>query len=395
MRTLKDLALKGRKVLMRVDFNVPMDDAGRITDDLRIRAALPSINYVLNQGGALILMSHLGRPKAVFDPKFSLAPIAKRLSELLVKPVKMAPAAIGPKVEEMAKGLASGQVLMLENVRFYKGEEDPPSDPIFAPSLAKLADFYVDDAFGSAHRAHASIVDVARLFPGKAAAGFLMQREIEELEKLVTSPKRPFYAIIGGAKISSKAGVLKKLLDRIDALFIGGGMAFTFLKSQGMEIGKSIYSEDDLSLAKEIFVLAHERKIPLRLPSDFVIADAFQNDAKRKVIYAKDNIPRDWFGMDIGPDTVKEWGALLKQGATIFWNGPLGVFEMPHFEAGTRGIAEALAHTSAYVVVGGGDSVAAVQKMGFTDSFSYLSTGGGASLEYLEYGHLPGQDCLS
>ena len=374
--TLKDLSLKGKRVLMRVDFNVPS-----IADDSRIIASLPSIQYILNQGASLVLMSHLGRPKGK-DPSLSLAPCAKRVGELLHKPVQMAPDCIGPVVEKMAKALQPGQILLLENLRFHAGEE--AQDPEFVAGLAKLGDCYVNDAFGTAHRAHASTAAIAKYFPGKSAMGFLMEKEIKALSPLLSNPGRPFYAIIGGAKISSKIGVIQKLLERVDGLFIGGAMAFTFLKAQGITIGNSMC--EDLKTVP---------KGNIHLPIDLVIADAFSNDAKRQTVPTQQGIPPGWQGMDIGPQTVAAWGRLLKPAATIFWNGPVGVFEMPNFAAGTRKVAELLANSKAMTVVGGGDSVAAVEQMGLGDKMTYLSTGGGASLEFLEFGHLPGIDALS
>jgi phosphoglycerate kinase len=388
---LKDLSLKGKRVLMRVDFNVPLSKEGKITDDSRIVAALPSIEYILAHGASLILMSHLGRPKAKPDPQLSLAKVAKRLSELLDKPVPLAPDCIGPEVEKMAKALRPGQVLMLENVRFHPGEEEPEKDPSFVDSLAELGDLYVNDAFGAAHRAHASTALIAKHFPGKAAAGFLMEKELSYLIPLLQSPRHPFYAIIGGAKVSTKAGVIHNLLKKVDSLFLGGGMTFTFLKAKGIEIGSSLFEEEEQKAASEILETAKS----IHLPSDLVIADAFSNDANRKVIKSKEGIPKGWQGMDIGPETIQEWSKLLQKAATVFWNGPLGVFEMPHFAKGTFEIATALANSAAEVVVGGGDSVAAIQQMGLGEKFAHLSTGGGAALEFLEFGHLPGIDALS
>lgn len=383
--SLKDLSLKGKRVLMRVDFNVPMEK-GKITDDSRIVAALPSIKYVLNHGASLILMSHLGRPKGKY-PQASLAPCAKRLSQLLGKPVAIAPDCIGPAVETMAGQLQPGQVLLLENLRFHKGEEAPEKDPGFVAALAKLGDCYVNDAFGTAHRAHASTAAIAKYFPGKSAMGFLMEKEVEELAPLLQKPARPFFAIIGGAKISSKIGVIKKLLDLVDALFIGGGMFYTFLKAQGKGVGDSMCEDPDTV-----------RSLPtakLRFPIDLVIAKNYSNEAESKIVLAKEGIPAGWQGMDIGPQTIAAWAKELQKSATVFWNGPVGVFEMSHFSKGTKGIAEALAHSKAKTIVGGGDSVAAIQQMGLGNQFAHLSTGGGASLEFLEFGHLPGIDALS
>ena len=388
--SLKDLDLKNKRVLMRVDFNVPQDPTGRITDDSRIRASIPSIEYVLNHGASLILISHLGRPKKP-DPKFSLLPCAQKLSTLLGKPVPLAPDCVGAAVEKMAKQLQPGQILMLENVRFHPAEEEPEIDPQFTLGLAKLGDLYVNDAFGSAHRAHASTALIAKSFPGKAAAGFLLQKEIQFLDPLLHNPPRPFFAILGGAKVSTKIGVIHSLLKRVDALFLGGAMAFTFLKVQGMSIGQSLFEPSEIQTAQTI--LANVKQ--LYLPSDLIMADAFANDAKRRTILTAQGIPDGWQGMDIGPQTIQCWSQILQSAVTVFWNGPLGVFEMPHFAQGTHAIAQTLANSKAQVIVGGGDSVAAIQQMGLATHFAHLSTGGGAALEFLEYGHLPGIDALS
>jgi phosphoglycerate kinase len=389
--TLKDLHLKGKRVLMRVDFNVPLSKDGAITDDSRIKAALPSIEYVLAHKASLVLMSHLGRPDAKPDPRLSLAPIAKHLSKLLQKPVQFAPDCVGPAVMKMASALRAGEILMLENVRFHLGEEEPEKDPSFTDQLAELGELYVNDAFAAAHRAHASTALVAKHFPEEAAAGFLMEKEISFLSPLLESPRHPFYAIIGGAKVSTKVGVIHNLLKRVDALFLGGGMTYTFLKAEGIEIGASLLEEKEIEGAKEILGLTSS----IHLPKDLVIADAFSNEANRKVIRTKEGIPDGWRGMDIGPETIREWSSLLQKAETVFWNGPLGVFEMSHFSKGTFDIAKALADSSAEVIIGGGDSVAAIQQMGLGDKFAHLSTGGGAALEFLEFGHLPGIDALS
>lgn len=383
--TLKDLSLKGSRVLMRVDFNVPIEN-GIITDDSRIRAALPSIEYILNHGASLVLMSHLGRPKNS-EPEFSLAPCATRLSELLKKPVQMAKDCVGPTVESMASKLQPGQILLLENLRFHAGEEAPDKDPSFTASLAKLGTCYVNDAFGTAHRAHASTAAIAKYFPDKSAMGFLIEKEVAALSPLISNPQRPFYAIMGGAKISSKIGVIKKLLEKVDGLFIGGGMFFTFLKGEGIGVGKSIC--EDPATVRDL------PKDKLHFPIDLVIADGFSNDADKQIIMAKNGIPEGWQGMDIGPKTVAEWSKILPKAATIFWNGPLGVFEMANFAKGTRAIAELLAKSKAKTIVGGGDSIAAIEQLGLAKQFAHLSTGGGASLEFIEFGHLPGIDSLS
>lgn len=389
---LKDLSLKGKRVLMRVDFNVPLSKEGTITDDSRIVASLPSIEYALQHGASVVLMSHLGRPKAKPDPQFSLAPCAKKLSELLNRPVLLAPDCVGPAVEKMASQLKPGELLLLENLRFHPGEEDPDKEPGFVSQLAKLGDVYVNDAFGTAHRAHASTALIAKEFPKQSAAGFLMEKEIEQLSPLLKSPARPFFALIGGAKISTKIGVIKNLLKLVDGLFLGGGMTFTFMKAQELEIGNSICEESEVSNAKEILKSGQNK---LHLPSDLVIADAFSDDAHRKIVLYREGIPKGWQGMDIGPQTIRKWSEQLQAAASVFWNGPMGVFEMPSFAQGTRSIAGVLAEAKAKTIVGGGDSIAAIQEMGLGDRFAHLSTGGGASLEYLEFGHLPGIDALS
>lgn len=388
--SLKDLHLKKSRVLLRVDFNVPMDKEGHITDDSRIRASLKTIQYLLNGGASIVIMSHLGRPKGK-DPKLSLAPCAKRLSELLGKPVAMAPDCVGSQVEKMAHDLSPGQILMLENLRFHEGEEEPEKQPEFVASLARLGGLYVNDAFGTAHRAHASTALIAKFFPGKAAAGFLMEEEILALSPLLNHPPRPFSAIIGGAKVSTKAGVLHHLLELVDTLYIGGGMAFTFLKALGFQIGSSICEEAEIKTAKEIL----EKSKKICLPLDVVIADSFGEESQKKTVLVGEGIPSGWQGMDIGPKTIELWSSSLQNNATVFWNGPLGVFEFPSFMNGTRAIAAALLQSKAQVIIGGGDSIAAIQKLDLPGRFSHLSTGGGASLEFLEYGHLPGVDALS
>jgi phosphoglycerate kinase len=377
---------------MRVDFNVPMQPDGVIADDTRIRASLPSIEYVLAKGGALILMSHLGRPKGKPVAAYSLAPCAKRLEELLHRPVLFAADCVGETVEEKAAALRPGQVLLLENLRFHPAEEDPQLNPSFARRLAQLGDCYVNDAFGSAHRPHSSVTAVARLFPGAAAAGFLMERELSFLQPLLLQPKRPFYALVGGAKISSKISVLRALAGHVDALFIGGGMAFTFLKALGHAIGDSLYEEN---LVEEARALLDHCTIPVHLPTDCVIADAFRNDAHVRIVSTKEGIPPGWRGLDVGPSTIHEWTQALQHAATVLWNGPLGVYEFPRFAAGTHAVAQALAAASATTIIGGGDSAAAVHTLGLASAFSHICTGGGASLEFLEHGTLPGIEALS
>lgn len=394
--TLKDLSFQGKKALVRVDFNVPLNAQGQITDDTRIRATLPTIQYILDHGGSVILMSHLGRPEGKKDPKFSLAPCAKHLSTLLHRPVLFAPDCVGKEADTLAHSLKPGQLLLLENLRFYAAEEKPQLDPSFAEKLSRLGDIYVNDAFGTAHRAHSSTASITQFFPQKAAAGLLLEKEIEFLGSCLSQPKHPFYAIIGGAKISSKIGVLKSLLSKVDALFIGGAMAYTFLKAQGIEVGDSLCENDFITQANEFLSVAKNKKIPIYLPQDIVIADHFSNDANTQIIPTNQNIPKGWQGMDIGPTTIKSWEKALTNASMVFWNGPLGVFEMPRFAKGTQAIALAIAKIPKVIsIIGGGDSVAAINDIHLADRFTHLSTGGGASLEFIEYGHLPGIDALS
>ena len=389
--TLKitDLPIKGKRVLMRVDFNVPLKEDGTILDDTRIRAALPSIRYVLDRGGALILMSHLGRPQGKKDPKESLAPCAKRLSELLHKPVVFTTNCIGEEVEKMSNQLPLGSAALLENLRFHVGEEEPEKEPGFVEALARLGDLYVNDAFGTAHRAHASTTLIARFFPNKAAMGFLMEKEISQLSPLIHNPPRPFFALIGGAKVSSKAGVIKNLLQHLDGLFIGGAMAFPFFKVLNKSIGASPCAEGDVKTAKEILLKAKELSVKVFLPNDVVATNKGQKD-----IFST-GIPDGWAGMDIGPNTIRSWGEAFLTAKTIFWNGPVGVYEKPPYDQGTNQIAQFLSHSKARVIVGGGDSVAAIERLGLQNKFAHLSTGGGASLEFLELGHLPGIEALT
>lgn len=385
--SLRDLDLRGKKVLMRVDFNVPLDANGEISDATRIMAALPSIHYILDHGASLILMSHLGRPKGKIAPEFSLKPCARYLSEVLERPVKMASDCVGPEVEKLARDLKPGEILMLENLRFHKAEEQPEEG--FVAQLASLGDLYVNDAFGTAHREHASTATVARRFPGKAAAGFLMEKEIEFLGKALMEPKRPFYAIIGGAKVSTKLGVLKSLIKKVDALLIGGGMAYTFLKAKGIEIGNSLLEEQSLGQAQEVI----DSGVKLLLPEDHVVVQKLGENETSQIV--EKSIPQGFQGVDIGPKTIEQFIQQLSDAATIFWNGPLGVCENPQFAKGTEAIAKAVASLPAISVVGGGDSVAALASTGVSDQISHVSTGGGASLEFLEFGTLPGIDALS
>ncbi|KAJ0975871.1 hypothetical protein J5N97_017836 [Dioscorea zingiberensis] len=374
---LKGADLKSKRVFVRVDLNVPLDENLKITDDTRVRAAVPTIKYLMEHGARVILSSHLGRPKGV-TPKYSLKPLVPRLSELLGVNVEMANDCIGEEVEKMVAALPDGGVLLLENVRFYKEEEK--NDPEFAKKLASLADLYVNDAFGTAHRAHASTEGVTK-FLKPAVAGFLMQKELDYLVGAVSNPKKPFAAIVGGSKVSSKIGVIESLLEKVDILVLGGGMIFTFYKAQGYSVGSSLVEEDNES-----------QGVSLLLPTDVVIADKFAADAESKVVPAS-GIPDGWMGLDIGPDSIKTFSESLDSTKTIIWNGPMGVFEFEKFAAGTEAIAKKLAELSGKgvtTIIGGGDSVAAVEKVGLADKMSHISTGGGASLELLEGKSLPG-----
>lgn len=388
-QAVRDCDVRGKRVLVRVDFNVPVDAHGDITDDSRIRGALPTIQYLLDNGAALILASHFGRPKGKVVPSMSLRAPADRLSQLLGRPVSLAPDSIGPEVQEMAGRLEPGDILMLENVRFHAEEE--ANDPDFARSLASLADLYVNDAFGSAHRAHASTEGVARYLP--ALSGFLMERELESLQAVLDSPIRPLAALIGGAKISTKIGVLQHLLDVTDEYLIGGGMANTLLKARGAAVGASLVEDDKLDVAREFLRAAQQRGRPVHLPVDAVISRDLSEGAESRVAPA-DSVPDGWKIVDIGPETVTAYTAVLQGAGTVVWNGPMGVFEVPPFDAGTHRIAEVLASARAKTVVGGGDSVAAVEHAGLADRMFHVSTGGGASLEYLEGKELPGVAAL-
>lgn len=384
-KTVKDIDLKNKRVLMRVDFNVPMAD-GKVTDDKRIRAALPTIKYVLEQNASLILMSHLGRPKSASDSEFSLLPASEVLSSLLGIPVKMAPDCVGAEVEAMAKELKPGEVLMLENTRFHAGEEK--NDFELAKQLASLGDVYVNDAFGSAHRAHSSTEGVARFLP--AVSGFLMEQELEYLGRAVANPEHPYIAILGGAKISDKILVVESLLAKCDKLIIGGGMANTFLAAQGLNIQDSLVEESSLEMAKNIMAKSGDKLI---LPVDAVIADKFAEDANTQVVDV-DKIPAGWRMMDVGPKTISVYRAALDGARLIVWNGPVGVFEMPKFAEGTFALARMLAESKAITVIGGGDSASAVKKAGVAKQMTHVSTGGGASLEFLEGKELPGVAAL-
>ncbi|HTO99974.1 MAG TPA: phosphoglycerate kinase [Anaerolineales bacterium] len=386
-KTVKDIDLKGKRVLMRVDFNVPMQD-GKVTDDKRIKASLPTIQYVLDQGASVILMSHLGRPKGGPSPEFSLKAASEALAALLGRPVQMAPDCVGPEVEKMAKALKPGEVLMLENTRFHTGEEK--NDLELAKQMASLGEVYVNDAFGSAHRAHSSTEGVARFLP-VAVSGFLMEKELEYLGRATSNPERPYIAILGGAKISDKISVVENLLAKCDKLIIGGGMANTFLAARGCNMQDSLVETASVETAKSIMAKAGDK---LLLPVDAVIADKFEAEANSKVVDV-DNIPGGWRMMDIGPKTVEAFKAALKGSKLIVWNGPMGVFEMPKFAEGTFAIAKMLAESGATTVIGGGDSASAVKKAGVAKQMTHVSTGGGASLEFLEGKELPGVAALN
>ncbi|OBQ38765.1 MAG: phosphoglycerate kinase [Anabaena sp. CRKS33] len=388
LASLSAADISGKRALVRVDFNVPVDDQGNITDDTRIRAALPTIQDLTQKGAKVILTSHFGRPKGV-DEKLRLTPVAKRLSELLGQEVIKTDDCIGDDVAAKVAALDNGQVLLLENVRFYKEEEK--NDPEFAQKLAANADFYVNDAFGTAHRAHASTEGVTK-FLSPSVAGYLVEKELQYLQSAIEAPQRPLAAIIGGSKVSSKIGVIETLLEKCDKLIIGGGMIFTFYKARGLSVGKSLVEEDKLELAKSLEAKAKERGVALLLPTDIVAADKFAPDANATTV-SIENIPADGMGLDIGPDSVKVFQAALADCKTVIWNGPMGVFEFDKFAVGTEAIAHTLAEigkTGAITIIGGGDSVAAVEKVGLADQMSHISTGGGASLELLEGKVLPG-----
>jgi 3-phosphoglycerate kinase len=390
-KTLQDIDVKGKRVLVRADFNVPQDENGRITDDIRITAALPTIQYLLSHGAKVILCSHLGRPKSGFEPKFSLKPVADRLNQLLNGKVTAAPDVIGEGARAACAALKEGEAVLLENVRFHKEEEK--NDPEFARQLASFADIYVNDAFGTAHRAHASTAGVTRYLK-TAVAGFLIEKELRIMGGALENPKRPFIAVLGGAKVSDKIGVINNLLEKVDALLIGGAMAYTFLKARGGDIGASKVENDKVPLAKELLEKARAKKVALLLPEDNLITREFSNDAPFEIADSM-HIPDGWQGLDIGPKTRAAYAAKIAGAGTVIWNGPMGVFEFSNFAGGTRAVAEALASSGAITIIGGGDSASAAEQLGFADKITHISTGGGASLEFLEGIELPGVACLN
>ena len=388
-KTVKDIDLKGKKVFVRCDFNVPMDGNGNITDNTRIVAALPTIKYLLEQNCKLILASHLGRPKGEFKPEYSLAPVAKELSKLLGKEVIMANDVVGEDATSKASNLKEGEILLLENVRFHK--EETENDTEFSKKLASMAEVFVNDAFGTAHRAHSSTTGIASYLP--AVSGFLIEKELKFLGNAVNNPERPFVAILGGAKVSDKIGVIDSLLEKVDTLMIGGGMAYTFFKAQGYEVGNSICEMDKLDLAKSAMEKAKQKGVKLMLPVDTKIGKEFKADTESKTVKYTE-IPADWEGFDIGAETIKMFSDELRNAKTVIWNGPLGLFEFDQFAIGTNEIAKVLSEIDATTIIGGGDSAAAVKKAGLEDKMTHISTGGGASLEFLEGKKLPGIEAL-
>ena len=388
-KTVKDIDVTGKRVLVRCDFNVPQDENGNITDNRRIVSSLETINYLIKNNAKVILCSHLGRPKGEFKKEFSLKPVAEELSKLLGKQVKLSKDVIGEDSKSLVKNMQNGEVILLENVRFHAEEEK--NDLEFAKELASLADVYVNDAFGTAHRAHASTEGVAHFLP--AVAGFLIEEEIEFMGNALENPQRPFMAILGGKKVSDKIAVIENLLDKVDVLIIGGGMAFTFLKASGYNIGKSICEEDKIDLAKELLKKAKQKNVELMLPVDLNVAKEVSEDAQNEIVTIQ-NIPHDFAGVDIGPLTIKNFSDKLKEAKTVIWNGPMGVFEINKFAYGTFEIAKTLANIDAVTIIGGGDSASAIEKTGLSDKMTHISTGGGASLEFLEGKELPGIKCL-
>lgn len=389
IRRVDQIDVKGKRVFVRVDFNVPLNEEREITDDTRIVSSLPTVKYICEAGGKAILASHLGRPKGKKDLKYSLSPVAERLSRLLGREVWLASDCVGEEVQKQIERMKVGEVLLLENLRFHPEEEK--NEESFSKALASLCDVYINDAFGAAHRAHASTEGITRHVP-IVGAGFLMMREMESLEKALVCPEKPYVALLGGAKVSDKIGVIQNLLDRVDTLLIGGGMAYTFLKAKGVEVGKSLVEADQIGLSLKLLDEAR-RKVKLLLPSDHVAAEQIDPQARREIV-SNDNIPVDWVCLDIGPETIRSFSKEIKMAKTLFWNGPMGLFEMEPFSRGTFDIAKAVADSPAFSIVGGGDSVAAVHQAGVAGKISHISTGGGASLEFIEGKKLPGIEAL-
>ncbi|MBZ4666621.1 phosphoglycerate kinase [Mahella sp.] len=389
-KTIEDIDLSYKKVLVRVDFNVPLDENRHITDDRRIREALPTIKYLVDHNAMVILVSHLGRPKGKFDEKYSMAPVAERLQELLDKPVILAKDVIGDSAKACVAAMKPGDIVLLENVRFHAEEEK--NDPDFAKALAGLAEIYVNDAFGTAHRAHASTAGVAAYLP--AVAGYLIKKELDIMGRALDNPERPFVAVLGGVKVSDKIGVINNLIDKVDTLIIGGAMAYTFFRAKGYSTGDSVVEEDKIDLAKELMAKAQAKRVELLLPVDNVVAKEFKADAEHKVV-PSEAMPDGWQGVDIGPKTIEMFSKVIENAKTVVWNGPMGVFEMPAFANGTRAIAEAMSRCKGVTIIGGGDSAAAVEQLGYADKMTHISTGGGASLEFLEGKELPGVAVLT
>lgn len=388
-KTMKDIQLEGQRVFCRVDFNVPMEN-GKVTDDTRVRAAIPTINYLVEQGAKVILASHLGRPKGEVNEEMRLTAAGEKLAELTGKSVKKLDTSIGEEVKKAISDMEKGDIVLLENVRFHAGEE--ANDAELAKEFAELADVFVNDAFGAAHRAHASTAGIAEYIP--AVSGLLLEKELDVLGKALSKPERPFTAIIGGAKVKDKIGVIDHLLDIVDNLIIGGGLSYTFLKAQGYEIGKSLLEEDKMDLALSFIQKAKDNGVKLYLPIDVIVSDDFSVDANTKVV-GLDSIPKDWEGLDIGPETAELYADVIADSKLIIWNGPMGVFELAPFEGGTKRVAEAMAETEGYTVIGGGDSAAAVEKFNVGEKMDHISTGGGASLEFMEGKDLPGVTALN
>lgn len=390
MKLIRDINFENKKVFLRVDFNVPLDETGAVKDDTRIRAALPTIRYLLDEGAMLVVASHLGRPKGKYDPKLSLKTVAQKFQELVGRPVMLAPDVVGPEVERLKSQLQKGDIILLENLRFHPGET--ANDEAFSRELASQIDVYVNDAFGASHRAHASVVGMVRFVPEKAA-GFLMEKEVIYLRKAIEDPERPYVAILGGAKVSDKIPIIESLLDKADVVLIGGAMAYTFFKAIGMEVGRSLVEIDQLEKAQAILKKAQVKGVSFHLPVDHVVAPSLSPEAVPTIIESFP-LPQEMIAADIGPKTITMFTSLINQAKTIFWNGPLGVFEIEAFSRGTIAIAKAIAASSATSIIGGGDSVSALKKAGVTSSITHVSTGGGASLEFIAYGTLPGIEAL-